>query len=58
MDFPAGMATEETLGYTRQLDGLLIVVEQNRTSSDDILELTRSWRLARVPITGVVLTKL
>lgn len=58
VDFPAGMAAEETLGYARQLDGLLIVVEQNRTSSDVILELTRSWRLARVPITGVVLTKL
>lgn len=58
VDFPAGMAAEETLGYTRQLDGLLVVVEQNRTPSDVILELTRSWRLTRVPITGVVLTKL
>jgi uncharacterized protein involved in exopolysaccharide biosynthesis/Mrp family chromosome partitioning ATPase len=58
VDLPAGMAAEDTLGYTRQLDGLLIVVEQDRTASDVILELARSWRLARVPITGVVLTKL
>jgi uncharacterized protein involved in exopolysaccharide biosynthesis/Mrp family chromosome partitioning ATPase len=58
VDFPTGTAAEDTLGYTRQLDGLVIVVEQNRTSSDVVLELARSWRLARVPITGVVLTKL
>jgi uncharacterized protein involved in exopolysaccharide biosynthesis/Mrp family chromosome partitioning ATPase len=58
VDFSAGMAAEDTLGLTRQLDGLVIVVEQNRSSSDVVLELARSWRLARVPITGVVLTKL
>lgn len=58
VDLAAGMVTEETLGYARQLDGLVIVVEQNRTSSNAVLELARSWRLARVPITGVVLTKL
>lgn len=58
VDFPAGMAAEDTLGLTRQLDGLVMVVEQNRTSSDVVLELARSWRQARVPISGVVLTKL
>jgi uncharacterized protein involved in exopolysaccharide biosynthesis len=57
VDFPAGMVAEDTLGHARQLDGLVIVVEQNRTSSDLVLELVRSWRLARVAITGVVLTK-
>ena len=58
VDFPADVVDEDTLGHTRQLDGLVIVVEQNRTSSDAVLELVRSWRLARVAITGVVLTKL
>jgi uncharacterized protein involved in exopolysaccharide biosynthesis/Mrp family chromosome partitioning ATPase len=57
VDFPTGTVAEDTLGHARQLDGLVIVVEQNRTSSDVVLELVRSWRLARVGITGVVLTK-
>jgi uncharacterized protein involved in exopolysaccharide biosynthesis/Mrp family chromosome partitioning ATPase len=57
VDFPAGMLAEDTLAHTRRLDGLLLVVEQNRTPSDTVLELARWWQLAGVAITGVVLTK-